>query len=348
MKRKKFLGSLAAGALAFPVMGALDKQQNRLHATGPNVQTLTGPLPPDKMGLTLIHEHLLYGDIPPELNERSVEIVLANLNDAARVGIDTITCLSPERDITLYSRIAEKSPVRLIVSTGSYVHRLCSPRLQKMNEDERVHLMTKEISEGIDGTKLRASIIKVAGDKSPLTDWEKMSFRASARAQKATGVPVGTHAIYAPRDQFDILVASGADPQKCFFSHTEAEFGWQGRNLEQQTNYLATITRDGGSLLFNNFGLTKDTPWVDLVYILRTLCDRGYANRILISVDSAWEWKAGKPVIQHAEKYPGNPDRTYAYMITEAVPALLKAGFSAQDMKTFLVDNPRRMFGGNT
>jgi phosphotriesterase-related protein len=217
-----------------------------------------------------------------------------------------------------------------------------------MNENERVELMIKEISEGIDGTILRAGIIKVAGDKSPLTEWEKMSFRAAARAQKATGVPVGTHAIYAPRDQFDILVASGADPQKCFFSHIEAEFGWQGRNLEQQTNYLATITKDGGSLLFNNFGLTKDTPWPDLVFILRTLCDRGYANRILISVDSAWEWKDNKPVIQHSEKYPGNPDRTYSYMITEAVPALLKAGFSAQDMKTFLVDNPRRMFGGNT
>jgi phosphotriesterase-related protein len=325
----------------------LSEREQLLKTPATRVHTLTGPLPPEKLGQTLIHEHLLYGLIPPELNNRSLEIVLKNLEDAARVGIDTVTCLSPERDIKLYSELAKRSPVRLIASTGSYVFRLCSPALQKMNENERVELMVKEISEGIGGTEFRAGIIKVAGDKSPLTDWEKMSFRAAARAQKATGVPLATHAIYAPRDQFDILVAAGADPHKCFFSHTEAEFGWQGRNLEQQTNYLATITRDGGSLLFNNFGLTKDTPWPDLVFILRSLCDRGYANRILISVDSAWEWKEGKPVIQHSEKYPGNPDRTYAYMITEAVPALLKAGFSAQDMNTFLVDNPRRMFGGN-
>lgn len=348
MKRRNFLGSLAAGALASPVMGALVEQPNGLKPPDTNVHTLTGAVTPDKLGLTLIHEHLLYGEIPPELNDRSVEIVLANLKDAARVGIETITCLSPERDIMLYTRIAEHSPVRLIASTGSYVYRHCSPRLQKMNENERVELMVKEINEGIDGTKLRAGIIKVAGDKSPLTEWEKMSFRAAARAQKATGVPVATHAIYAPRDQFDILVAAGADPQKCFFSHIEAEFGWQGRNLEQQTNYLAAITKEGGSLLFNNFGLTKDTPWPDLIFILWSLCDRGYSNRILISVDSAWEWKDGKPVIQHSEKYPGNPDRSYSYMITEAVPALLKAGFSAQNIKTFLVDNPRRMFGGST
>lgn len=208
MRRRNFLGSLAVGTVASPLMGALNKDQQVLDAPARNVQTLTGPVPTDKLGLTLIHEHLLYGEIPGELNDRSVEIVVGNLHEAARVGIETITCLSPERDITLYARIAEHSPVRLIVSTGSYVYRLCSPRLQKMNENERVQLMTKEISEGIDGSKIRAAIIKVAGDKSPLTDWEKMSFRAAARAQKATGVPVGTHAIYAPRDQFDILVAS--------------------------------------------------------------------------------------------------------------------------------------------
>jgi len=347
MKRRKFLSTVVVGAIASPVFGTLE-QQGVVSLPVSMVQTLTGPVPPEKLGLTLIHEHLLYGVIPAELNSRSLEIVVANLRDAARVGIDTITCLSPERDIKLYSQLAEQSPVRLIASTGSYVYAHCSPALQSMNEEQMVARMVRDINSGIDGSKLRAGIIKVAGNKSPLTDWEKMSFRAAGRAQKETGVPVGTHAIYAPRDQFDILVSAGADPHKCFFSHIEAEFGWQGRNLQQQTDYLVDLAKDGGSLLFNNFGLTLDTPWPDLVFILRSLFDRGLANRILISVDSAWEWKNGKPVIQHSEKYPGAMDRTYSYMMTDVVPALLKAGFSDHDIKTFLVDNPRRMFGGKT
>jgi predicted metal-dependent phosphotriesterase family hydrolase len=70
-------------------------------------------------------------------------------------------------------------------------------------------------------------------------------------------------------------------------------------------------------------------------------------DRVLISIDLAWEWINGNPVIQHSDRYPEIQPRTYSYMMTDVVPALLKAGFSAQDVRTFLVDNPRRFFGGN-
>ncbi|MBZ5561969.1 MAG: hypothetical protein LAP13_06060 [Acidobacteriia bacterium] len=33
-------------------------------------------------------------------------------------------------------------------------------------------------------------------------------------------------------------------------------------------------------------------------------------------------------------------------MITDTVPALLKSGFSQKEIRTFLVDNPRRFFCG--
>ena len=344
MQRRQFLETLGLGGMAASAMPLA--VSNSKTGAEKMVQTLTGPVSPDSFGTTLIHEHLLYGPIPEALRQQSVDIVLGNLREAKRVGIDTIMCLSPERDINLYTQIANQSPVRLIASTGNYIYARCSPALQQMNENEMVARMVRDLNEGIDGSKLRAGVIKATGQKSPLTDWEKTCFRAAGRAQKITGVPVCTHAIYAPRDQFDILVAAGADPEKCYFSHTEAEFGWQGRNLQQQTAYLIAIARAGGSMLFNNFGLYKDTPWDHLVHIIRELCDKGFKHRVLISVDSAWEWIDGKAVIQHSDRYPGDPSRTYSYMMTEAVPALLRAGFSAVDIKTFLVENPRRMFGG--
>ncbi len=345
MQRRQFLETLGWGGVAANAI-PLSISDNKTNADK-MVQTLTGPVSPNNFGTTLIHEHLLYGPIPAALRQQSVDIVLANLREAARVGIDTLMCLSPERDISLYEQIAAQSPVRLIVSTGNYIYNRSSPVLQNMSEDKMVARMERDLNEGIDGSKFRAAVIKATGQKSPLTDWEKMCFRAAGRVQKSTGVPVCTHAIYAPRDQFDILVAAGADPEKCYFSHTEAVFGWQGRNLQQQTAYLLHIAKLGGSMLFNNFGLYKDTPWDQLVHIIRTLCDNDCKHRVLISVDSAWEWIDGKAVIQHADRYPGDPARTYSYMMTEAVPALLRAGFSAADIKTFLVDNPRRMFGGN-
>ena len=41
---------------------------------------------------------------------------------------------------------------------------------------------------------------------------------------------------------------------------------------------------------------------------------------------------------------PETRTKTYAYMMTDAVPDLLKAGFSAKDIQAFLVENPVRFF----
>ena len=42
--------------------------------------------------------------------------------------------------------------------------------------------------------------------------------------------------------------------------------------------------------------------------------------------------------------HPEAARRAFAYMLTDAEPALLGAGFSEAQIQTFLVDNPRRFF----
>lgn len=332
-------GLLALGYAAGALYGA------KRHAS-PTVSTLTGAVPCDSLGTTLIHEHVLYGEVPSDQRAASIDIAVKLLKDAARVGVDTLVDLSPTRDIALYLEIAKQVPLRIIASTGSYLYSRTPKWLQEMDEERMYRRILREVTVGIEGTKARAGIIKVAGAKTPLTEWEKSAFRAAARVQKKLGTPIGTHAIFEPREQFDLLVSAGADPNKCFFSHVEAEFGWRGRSREQEAAYLLAIAREGGYLLFNNFGFEFDTPWNDLVYLIRYLCDKGHANRVLTSVDCSWEWKNGKQVFEASEKHPETARRTYAYMITEAVPELLKAGFSAAEVRTFLVENPRRFFSG--
>jgi phosphotriesterase-related protein len=349
VSRRSFLGALSLGAVSVPMLPKSVRAKEKCVADPSMrmVPTLTGPLPPEKLGTMLIHEHVLWGPIPEEARERSVDIAVGYLQEAARVGIDSLACLSPDRDMRLYAQIAERSPVKIVVSTGSYLYSRSSPAIQQMNEQQLFERVVREGTEGIDGTKIKAGIIKVAASKSPLTDWERAAFRATGRAQRETGLPVCTHAVFAPREQFDLLVASGADPRRCFFSHPENKVGWAGRNLEQHADYLVAIAKEGGSLMFNNFGLVNHTAWRDLVYMIRQLCDRGCMDRVLMSIDLAWEWINGNPVIQHSDRYPEIQPRTYSYMMIDVVPSLLKAGFSAQDVRTFLVDNPRRFFGGN-
>jgi phosphotriesterase-related protein len=205
--------------------------------------------------------------------------------------------------------------------------------------------MLKEVTRGMEGTSVRAGIIKVASESLPLSDWEKKVFRAAARVQKATGTPIATHAGGAAREQFDLLVRAGADPRRIFLSHVDTG----GRDREKLAKQLLSLAREGTYLEVDTFGQDFYTPWGELAALLRFLCDSGSADRIFISIDCNWYWKDGKQVFEGAEEPyldPNASNRTYAYMVTDAVPKLLRSGFSRKEIDTFLVENPRRFFGG--
>ena len=308
------------------------------------VQTMTGPVPVGRLGTTLMHEHVLYGVIPDQLRDVSVQLAVELLREAGAAGIRTIVDLTPTRDIALYQQIARQVPVQIIASTGSYVFERTPAYLQQMNEEQMYERIVREVTEGIDGTKVRAGIIKVAGVRPELTPWEQTAFRAAARAQRHMGTPIGTHAIFGAREQFDLLTRSGADPSRCFFSHIEASFAKKHQTREQLSEYLIAIAREGGSLLFNNFGFEFDTPWEDLVFLMRSLCEKGYSHKVFASVDCNWEWTEGRQVFEQEANHPATARRSYAYMMLEAVPELRQAGFSAADIHTFLVENPARFF----
>ncbi len=318
------------------------------------IPTLTGNIKPLELGTTLMHEHLLwfagpmqenagYTPIPDNLQSETVDFAVSLLNDAARVGINTVVDLTPFRPIDLYKEIADRSPVRIVASTGFY-RRIKVPRWMAEIEDEKQmeERMLKEITEGIDGTKFRAGIIKVAGESGTLSDWEKKVFHAAARVQRNTDVPIATHTGGA-MEQFKILVETGADPNRIFLSHVDV--GRKGKPGE-----LLTILREGAYLEVDTFGQDFYTPWNELVSFLRSICDAGYAGRIFISIDSNWHWENGDKVFEGSG--PPNFDthaskRTFAYMVTDAVPMLLKSGFSTKEINTFLVDNPRNFFAIN-
>lgn len=324
------------------------------------VPTLTGPVRCDSLGTTLIHEHVLwfagrdsgdagYTPIPDDKRAESVDFAVSLLNDAARVGIDTLVDLTPHRPIDLYEQIAKRTSVKIVPSTGFYRRTKIPKALGDMEDENQMYdHMLREVSEGIDGTKIRAGIIKVAAETVPLSDWEKKVFRAAARVQNLKGIPIATHDGSHAREQFDLLVHTGATPRRVFISHVD--MGLHGkRTREQLSEELISIAKDGGYMEFDTFGQESYTPWRDLVFLWRSLCDAGFANRMLISMDCNWHWQHGSKIFEGADKPNADPDasrRTYAYMMTDAVPKLLKSGFSQKEIHTFLVDNPRRYFCG--
>jgi phosphotriesterase-related protein len=309
-----------------------------------DIQTVRGPVTHDQLGITLVHEHVLF-QYDDSRRKESVDFQVKLLQDGLGQGINTYVELTPIRRIDWFMEINQRVDVNLIASTGYYVQQLTAPPLAALSAAQMIDRMVHELSVGIDSLPVRAGIIKVAGNTPQLTPWEVQVFTAAAKAQRKTGACIATHACAGAREQADILRRAGADLHRVFFSHVEAEFGWEGRAVKEEATYLEKIARQGGALLFNNFGFEWDTPWPDLVYLLKHLCNAGLQEKVMISMDVNWTWNRGGRIEFEAEAaHPGAERRTYAYMMTDAVPALLKAGFTQNDIDIFLVENPRKFF----
>ena len=320
------------------------------------IPTITGAVSPDALGLTLMHEHLLwfgsprmdgtgYRPLPEDKRAETVEFVARLLQDAARVGVKTIVDQTPHRPIEVYREIAARTSVRLVVSTGFY-RRTKIPREFAAIEDPRVMetRMRREIEDGIGRSGVRAGIIKIASEGSPLSEWEKKVFRAAAHVQRATGTPICTHLGGDPREHLGILTRAGADPRRVMLSHIDTV----GPSREKVLETMIAIAREGAYLEVDTFGQEFYTPWADLVYCLRGVCDAGFAHHLFIDVDSNWRWNQGVKVFEGGDPPNSDPhaaDRIFAYMITAAVPRLMTSGFTRREIDTFLTDNPRRFFG---
>src|SRR6185503_5499473 len=145
------------------------------------VPTLTGEVSCNKLGTTLMHEHVIwfsgprledpgYTPIPDDLKSDTVDFAVSLLNDAARVGIDTVVDLTPFRPLDLYKRIAARTTVKIVPSTGFYRRAKIPGWMADMEDEKQMEeLMLKEVTEGIGGTKIRAGIIKVAGEGGSLS-----------------------------------------------------------------------------------------------------------------------------------------------------------------------------------
>jgi phosphotriesterase-related protein len=324
------------------------------------IQTVKGPIDPSQLGVTLIHEHLcLNGN--GKYDEQVLEYQYRLLQQAVDAGVKTLVDLTPLQNVDKVLRLQERLPeLNIILSTGAYVEgggrylfdsqrRGKTPdEVDRFTEDEMVRHMTKNLTQGYDGyerTGVRAGIIKVAANKPALTDWEKKNFRAAARVQTELKVPIATHACAGAREQMRFLQENGTHIPATFYSHVEATFGWEGRTLEQEAEYLAEITRAGGYVQFNNFDFEFDTPWADLVGLIDALDKKGFGDRMFISIDVNWEVDADGKIWHEAQReHPVAGRRTYAYTLKHAVPKLRAAGVSQPRIDRFLVENPRRFF----
>jgi len=312
---------------------------------GKQIETVTGPIGSEGLGITSMHEHVPLGNAStPEQRDDAFQYCVSELVRARQLGLKTIVEVSPRRDAAGIKEVAEKAEMQIVVCTGFYVDLTDEEKLFSV-DDYRRHMMA-EIELGISGTGIRPGVIKLGAYNEKITDYERRVFTAGGLVQRDTGLPICTHAVAGCMNQQNILADAGADLSKVYYSHVEAEFGWEGRSLSQQIDYLEDVVKKGSTLSYNNFGNWAHTSQASLSEIIRAIIERGYAEHHVATMDLVFDYKTGHRKILWEDINEDGPLRTYAYLLSHAVPWMSSNGVSDQDIDKMIVSTPARIFGG--
>ena len=308
------------------------------------VETARGPVDTRELGPTLMHEHIVtrsHGvqENWPHLWDRPGIVALAEkkLADLHGRGIRTIvdlTTVDLGRDISLIAEVAARTRLHVIVATG--VWWMPQRYFSAHGVDAVAQLFVRDIREGIGATGIKAAIIKCATDTAGVTPVIENILRASARAQKATGVPISTHTWAAGRvgeTQQAIFAQEGVDLRRVIIGHS---------GDSEDLKYLRGLMERGSTIGMDRFGLENFLPTDKRVEVLARLCAEGYAPKMVLSHDAnCWT-----DMLSEDDKRRTRPRWNYNHISDDILPLLRKAGVSEEQIDQMLVRNPQAIFAG--
>jgi phosphotriesterase-related protein len=308
-----------------------------------------GPVDTNELGFTLSHEHVgtnaagLRHTYPEFIDrdgirEQSIAAMKAVYEDGVRTIVDVST-FDLGRDVQLMREVSLGSGIQIIPCTGNHV---AVPRpFGDVSPDVIAAMYIREIEEGIEGSGIKAGIIKVASDRGGVTPAQEVVLRAAARTQKATGVPISTHTWSPDRvgeQQVRILEDEGVDLDRVYIGHS---------NDDTDLEYLVGLLNKGVWLGLDRYpgGQVPGTPnWEQRTEVTKSLMDAGFTNRIFLSHDySVPKARHGAEVQEQRRR--ANPDG-YNFIPRYVLPRLKELGASDAEIHQITVENPRRFFAG--
>jgi len=306
------------------------------------IPTALGYIDSEKMGITSIHEHVMPNEHFELYKNDSINFAVEELKKAKKLGLSTIVEVSPWRDAEIVRIIAERAEMNIILCTGYYTNFNAEEKTYSVDRFRKY--MMDEIENGIGKSGIFPGVIKIASSDTVPNEYEKRALIAAGMVQRDTGLPLCVHSCKGCKNQQDIFEEAGANLEKVYFSHVEAEFGWEGRSLAQQINYLEEVVKKGSTLSYNNFGNWVHTGEEHLVDIIKELNLRGYAKNQAATMDFLWFYEDGNRKIVWENIISNGSERTYSYLLKNAVPWLKANGINEDYIDAFIVTNPRRIF----
>jgi phosphotriesterase-related protein len=350
------------------------------------VQTVLGPIDPRELGGTMSHVHLTidilcwhmpYGD-PARAKEADGAFTLANIGRVRRNGLawrrnlvqDDVELTIREvaeykragggalvnvdlpgmgRDVRTLQRISRETGLHIVASTGFYIQACHPPEIAGKSVEELAEIMIRELSDGIDGTGIRAGNIGEIGlsgmPQEPFQPAEEKVLRAAARAQAATGASLTVHPnaqllIYGEKlfDHFDlyldILEQEGCDLGKVYMSHLGL---FPGIAIPKRL-----LARGVGFVSYDHFGHEEYaeglgpgrafSPDKEEIALVMQLLEAGLEERVLLCAEIGWK-----------TCYKAYGGWGYSHVYENILPWLKACGATDRQLEIMMVENPRRL-----
>ena len=304
------------------------------------VMTVSGPIPPEKLGFTLPHEHTGislwhianrwdYWELTPD-----DDLIIEELRDFRRRGGGTLVDLTPPgvgRDPDRLRRLASASGVNIVMGTGWYreAYYPAEALIDRRSVDDLAAEMIKELEQVVGGGGIRPGIIgEIGTDKPWVSAREERVHRAAARAAKKTGMAITTHGVQSDVGlaQLRIFTEEGVDPARVVIGHADSY---------HDLDFYLSVIAAGANLQFDFLGHrfgTEEALEPRLVETIVELLERGFADQLLLSQD-----------VCHNRQLKANGGFGYVYLQQHFLPTLRTAAVGEGEIRQMTIDNPARI-----
>ena len=343
------------------------------HIGSGQVMTVLGPVSVDRLGVTLMHEHLLndcrcWWNKPREASRSRLacepvnagilgelrmdpfvnldnctlddeRLTIAELAAVVELGGRTIvdpTCAGIGRNPEALMRIAKGTGLNIITGGGFYLQTSHPARLRGMSVDDVADEIVREATQGIGDTAVKIGLIGEIGISADITADEQKSMRGAARAQARTRLPLMVHLPGWYRHGhrvLDIVAAEGGMLRHTVLCHMNPS----GADIGYQTS----LAERGAFLGFDMIGM--DFWYADQgvqcpsdeqnADAIAGLIARGFLDNLLLSQDVFLKMML--------TRYGGFG---YGYLQRHFLPRLLRHGVADSAITHLMIDNPRRVF----
>lgn len=303
------------------------------------IQTVTGKIQPEDLGLTLIHEHVLVDFIGADSTgfhrwdkEEVVSFLIPYIREVQERGVKTIVECTPSflgKDPELLRMLSEKTGMQFLTNVG-YYGAVSGKYLPEYAYQESAEELSKrwisETGEGISGTGAKPGFIKISvNEGAVLSEMDAKLVRAAALTHHETGLLIVSHTgtWKTASAQMDILKSMNVSLENFVWVHAQNEKDFENYRIADEEGVWISLD-----------GVVWDVKGhLDRLVFIK---EQVGLERVLISHDAGWF----EPGNEEQKNFKG-----YTSIFDELIPLLYENGFTKSDIDLLLIENPKKAFG---